>query len=328
MRRKRRNPNTPYIIAIVVLAVVLIALLLVGKQIMDGLNNPESQPSESTPSSNISSVPSSSAVNDQIAPVISGVKDLEVYAGGTVSYKTGVTVTDDLDPKPSLTVDNSQVDMSTPGVYDVTYTATDAAGNTTSVTVKLTVKVKPANFVEPDVIYARVDALLAQFIRDDMTDREKAEAVYVWTRRGGFIGPGHFTYSGSTSRHDDYLQAAYEFLQLKKGDCFYFYAIQKLMLERLGIPTIDCKKVPNFEGDSNHYWLLVSVDGGETYYHYDNVWSWDLCLVTDAELDALSATQDSKPFNRDTSLYPATPTQPLPDSELPWDNADIAAAKP
>lgn len=328
MRRKRRNPNIPYIIAIVVLAVVLIALLLVGKQIMDGLNNPESQPSESIPSSDASSVPGSSAVNDQVAPVISGAKDLEVYAGGTVSYKTGVTVTDDLDPKPSLTVDNSQVDMSTPGVYDVTYTATDAAGNTTSVTVKLTVKVKPANFVEPDVIYARVDALLAQFIRDDMTDREKAEAVYVWTRRGGFIGPGHFTYSGSTSRHDDYLQAAYEFLQLKKGDCFYFYAIQKLMLERLGIPTIDCKKVPNFEGDSNHYWLLVSVDGGETYYHYDNVWSWDLCLVTDAELDALSATQDSKPFNRDTSLYPATPTQPLPDSELPWDNADIAAAKP
>lgn len=329
MRRRRRNPNIPYIIVIVVLAVVLVALLLVGKQIMDGLNNPDSQPSQSTPSSGTpSSVPSSSAVNDQVAPVISGTKDLEVYADGTVSYKTGVTVTDNLDPKPTLDIDNSQVDMSTPGVYNVTYTATDAAGNKTSVTVKLTVKVKPANFVEPEVIYARVDALLAQFIRDDMTDREKAEAIYVWTRRGGHIGPGHFTYSGSTSRHDDYLQAAYEFLQLKKGDCFYFYSIQKLMLERLGIPTIDCKKVPNFEGDSNHYWLLVSVDGGETYYHYDNVWSWDLCLVTDQQLNSVSAAVDSKPFNRDTSLYPATPTQPLPDGELPWNDPDILAAKP
>ncbi len=329
MRRRRRNPNIPYIIVIVVLAVVLVALLVVGKQIMDGLNNPDSQPSQSTPSSGTpSSVPSSSAVNDQVAPVISGTKDLEVYAGGTVSYKTGVTVTDNLDPKPTLDIDNSQVDMSTPGVYNVTYTATDAAGNKTSVTVKLTVKVKPANFVEPEVIYARVDALLAQFIRDGMTDREKAEAIYVWTRRGGHIGPGHFTYSGSTSRHDDYLQAAYEFLQLKKGDCFYFYAIQKLMLERLGIPTIDCKKVPNFEGDSNHYWLLVSVDGGETYYHYDNVWSWDLCLVTDQQLNSVSAAVDSKPFNRDTSLYPATPTQPLPDGELPWNDPAILAAKP
>lgn len=325
MRRRRRNPNIPYIIVIVVLAVVLVALLLVGKQIIDGLNPSESQPSQSTPTS---LVPSSSAVNDQVAPVISGTKDLEVYAGGTVSYKTGVTVTDNLDPKPTLDIDNSQVDMSTPGVYNVTYTATDNAGNKTSVTVKLTVKVKPANFVEPEVIYARVDALLAQFIRDDMTDREKAEAIYVWTRRGGHIGPGHFTYSGSTSRHDDYLQAAYEFLQLKKGDCFYFYSIQKLMLERLGIPTIDCKKVPNFEGDSNHYWLLVSVDGGETYYHYDNVWSWDLCLVTDQQLNSVSAAVDSKPFNRDTSLYPDTPIQPLPDGELPWNDPDILAAKP
>lgn len=327
MRRKRRNPNTPYIIAIVVLAVVLVALLIIGDKIMSGLNDPGSQPSESTPSSS-SSAPSSSAVSDKIAPVISGTKDLEAYTDGTVSYKSGVTVTDDQDPKPTLEIDNSQVSMSVPGVYDVTYIATDAAGNKTSVTVKLTVKVKPVNFVEPDVIYAKVDALLAQFIRDDMTDREKAEAVYVWTRRGGHIGPGHFTYSGSTSRHDDYLQAAYEFLQLKKGDCFYFYAIQKLMLERLGIPTIDCKKVPNFEGDSNHYWLLVSVDGGETYYHYDNVWSWDLCLVTDQQLDSVSAAVDSRPFNRDTSLYPATPTQPLPDGELPWNDAAILAARP
>jgi hypothetical protein len=328
MRRKRRNPNIPYIVLILVLAAILVALLVA----MDDIVGTESQPTESTPASSSgapsSSVPPSSVVTDLTAPQIVGTKDLEVYVGGTVSYKSGVSVTDDIDAKPELIIDNSKVDLSKPGVYEVTYMATDAAGNKTEVTVKLTVKAKPANFVEPEVIYAKADAILAQFITDDMTDREKAEAVYVWTRRGGFIGPGHFTYSGSTSRHDDYLQAAYEFLQLKKGDCFYFYAIQKLMLERLGIPTIDCKKVPNFAGDSNHYWLLVSVDGGETYYHYDNVWSWDLCLVTDAELDALSATQDSKPFNRDTSLYPATPTTPLPDSELPWTNADIAAAKP
>ena len=43
------------------------------------------------------------------------------------------------------------------------------------------------------------------------------------------------------------------------------FDIQKLMLQRLNIPTIDVKKVKNFEKDSNHYWLLVSIDGGETY---------------------------------------------------------------
>ena len=269
-------------------------------------------------------------VLDSQAPVITGTKDLYAYVNDTVSYKSGISVTDNVDTKPNLKIDNSQVNLSKTGTYSVTYTATDAAGNSTSVSVNLTVQPKPDGFVEPEVIYARVDALLAKFITPDMTDREKAEAIYVWTRRAGDNTPipGHFTYSGSTSRHDDYLQAAYEFLELKKGDCFYFYAIQKLMLERLNIPVIDVKKVKNHSEDSNHYWLLVSVDGGNTYYHYDNVWSWNLCLVTDQQLDSVSKAVESNPFNRDKSLYPATPTEALPASALPWNNAAIAAAKP
>lgn len=261
-------------------------------------------------------------VIDKTAPTILGAKNLEVYVGDTVSYKSGITVTDDVDTNPQLTVDNSQVDLSKAGVYTVTYTATDAAGNTTVVAVKLTVREKPDDYVDPEVIYAKVDAILAQFIREDMTDREKVEAVYVWTRRGV-----HLNY-GSAPHRDDWLQTAYEFLNVKKGDCFYFYAIQKLMLQRLGIPTIDVKKVQNFEGDSNHYWLLVSVDQGKTYYHFDNVWSRELCLVTDAQLNAFSDVIESHPFNRDVSLYPQTPAQNLPASTLPWEDPAILAAKP
>lgn len=266
---------------------------------------------------------SSSLLSDSEAPVITGTKNLETYVDGTVSYKKGVSVSDNVDEKPVLEIDNSAADLSKPGVYDVVYRATDAAGNTTSITVSLTVREKPDNFVEPDVIYARIDALLAKFIRDDMTDREKAEAIYVWTRRSN----GHLNY-GSAPHREDWLQTANEFLDVRKGDCFYFFAIQKLMFERLGIPTIDARKVKNFEGDSNHFWLLVSVDGGKTYYHFDNVWSKALCLVTDAELDAFSDAVDSHPFNRDKSLYPATPTQPLPESSLPWDDPVILGAEP
>lgn len=333
MRRKRRNPNTAYIVAIVVLAVVLVALLLVGDRIIDGLNNSESRPSESTPSSGSSlpsgsAMPSSSAVKDIQAPVIAGAKDLEVYVGDSVSYKSGITVTDDFDPKPILNIDNSQVDLTKVGTYHVTYTATDAAGNTsTPITVKLTVKVKPENFVDPEVIYAKADAILAQFIRDDMTDREKAEAVYVWTRRSV-----HLTYGSAPKGFDhesaDWLQTAYQLLNkdVPKGDCFYFFAVQKLLLQRLNIPTIDCEKI--YDGDSHHYWLLVSVDGGKSYYHFDNVWSKELCLVTDAQLDAFSAAVDSNPFNRNKELYPATPTETLPASTLPWEDPAILAAKP
>lgn len=333
MRRKRRNPNTPYIVAIVVLAVVLVALLLVGNNIMNGQNNSESQPSESIHSST-NSVPASSStpassvvVKDTVAPVIIGTKDMETYVGDTISYKSGISVTDNVDSNIKLQVDNSQVDLSKAGVYSVTYTATDAAGNTTSVTVKLTVKEKQEGFVSPEVIYAKADAILKQFITDDMTDREKVEAVYVWTRRSV-----HLTYGSAPSGFDhesaDWLQTAYKLINrdVVKGDCYFFFAAQKLLLQRLNIPTIDCEKI--YDGDSHHYWLLVSVDGGKNYYHFDNVWSKELCLVTDAQLDAFSAVVDSNPFNRDKSKYPATPTEKLPASQLPWEDPAILAAKP
>ncbi len=260
-------------------------------------------------------------IADQEAPVIAGAHALTVYLGDAVSYKSGVTVTDNLDPNPTLEVDSSKVDLSTIGSYDVTYTAIDHAQNKTTTTVKLTVQKKPENYVEPEVIYARVDAILDKFITDDMTDREKVEAVYVWTHRGD-----HLIY-GTAPDRTDYLQTAYEFLDVKKGDCFWFFAIQKLMLERLNIPTIDVKKVKNFPEDSNHYWLMVSIDGGKTYYHYDNVWSRYLCLVTDAKLNAFSKSCKNC-FNRDESLYPATPKEDLPPSTLPWNDPDIVAAKP
>lgn len=333
MRRKRSNQNIITIIAIALFAIVVFSMVpVVGDWVLEEFIYTETSPSDTTQPGSTpgTSQPTSStpAVVDTQAPVIEGVKDLEVYVDSTVSYKSGVTVTDDLDPQPVLSIDNSSVDLSKPGVYSVTYIATDAAGNSSDpITVKLTVKAKPENFVDPEVIYAKADAILAQFIRDDMTDREKVEAVYVWTRRGV-----HLTYGSAPSGFDhenaDWLQTAYQLINkdVVKGDCYFFFAAQKLLLQRLGIPTIDCEKI--YDGESHHYWLLVSVDGGKTYYHMDNVWSKELCLVTDAQLDAFSAAIDSHPFNRNKTLYPATPTEKLPASVLPWADPAILAAKP
>ena len=238
-------------------------------------------------------------VVDTKAPQITGVQDLI----------TAVT----------LEVDSSNVDLSTPGVYKVVYSATDAAGNTVQQEAQVTVLEKRADHVDIETIYAAVDAQLARFIREDMTDREKVEAIYVWTRI-------HFTYGGHTDT-TDYIQSAYQFLTTRKGDCFGYFALQKLMLQRLGIPTVDVKKVKNFEGDSNHYWLLVSIDKGKSYYHMDNVWSKQLCLVTDAHLNAFSRVVKNC-FNRDQSLYPPTPTEDLPGHELPWNEPSIVNAVP
>lgn len=241
-------------------------------------------------------------VLDWEAPVIEGVQDITLYAGDSVAYRSGITVTDNLDESPELTVDSSNVDLSTPGVYEVRYIAADASGNISEVTAAVTVLEKKASYVELEVIYEKVDAILGSIITDSMTDTEKVTAIYNWVRR-------YCTYDNSSDT-GDWRQAAYNMMYRRTGDCFNFFALCKLMMERLGIPNIDVEKIKNYPGDSMHYWSLVSVDGGETYYHFDatprNGEDTKFILVTDAFLDAYSE-EHKNCFNRDKTLYPATP---------------------
>ena len=247
-------------------------------------------------------------IADDTAPSILGVQPISLYVGSTVSYRSGILVTDDLDENPTLTIDSTQVDLSQPGTYEVTYTAVDAAGNESSVTTTVTVEEKPASYVEEEAIYAEVDELLAQIITGEMTDREKVEAVFKWVT-------GHYSYYGDSDK-TDWLQAAHTLITKRMGDCFNFYALTKLMLDRLGIPNITVTRSENSYRRSNHYWSLVSVDGGETYYHVDTTPhssgpNYRFCLVTDEYLDFYSTKVVLGYYTRDTSLYPATPAEPL-----------------
>jgi len=239
---------------------------------------------------------------DSEAPVITGVAPIVVYLGDAVSYRAGIEVSDDLDSHPALNVDNSAVDLSSVGTYKLVYTAVDAAGNTTTLETTVDVREKQDWYVELDVIYEKVDSLLEKLVTDSMSKREQVQTIYKWART-------NCTYSGHSDK-SDYLQGAYIMLTERTGDCFNYFAVTKLMFERLGIDNIDVKKVKNYEGDSNHYWSLVSLDDGETWYHFDSTPRMgtgdDFCLVTDAFLDAYSAAHKNC-HNRDKTLYPATP---------------------
>lgn len=242
---------------------------------------------------------------DRQAPVITGVTDKIVYLGESVSYMNGITVTDDLDPEPTVSVDRSTVNLEAVGEYTITYTATDASGNTTSVSCLLKVLEKKDYYVPYETIYAEVDAILAEIIREDMTPQNKVWAVYVWIRT-------NCTYVNHSDK-EDWMQAAYLMMTENKGDCFNYYALCKLMLDRLGIQNMDVRKVKNYEGDSDHYWSLVSLDGGNTWYHVDTTPRTNpasFCLVTDKFMDDYSAANGNC-FNRDKSLYPATPEEDI-----------------
>ena len=247
--------------------------------------------------------PSTVTVTDDcVAPTIQGVHDISLYLGSAASYRSGVIVTDDKDPSPKLDVDSSQVDLSNPGTYPLVYTARDMTGNETRVEVTVTVAKKPETYVDPETVNAKADELLKKIVTEDMAAEAKVKAIYSYVR-------SHYTYSGHSDK-TDWVQGAYVMMESGQGDCFNYYAVTKLLLDRCGIPNIDVRKVRNFPEDSDHYWSLVSIDGGATYYHLDTTPRVgdgdDFCLVTDAFLDAYSDANKGC-HNRDKSLYPATP---------------------
>ncbi|MBR5731228.1 MAG: transglutaminase domain-containing protein [Firmicutes bacterium] len=235
-------------------------------------------------------------VDDREAPVIEGVKNRTVYIGETIAYKAGVTVTDNMDPDPKLTIDNSQVDLDKVGVYPVTYTARDFSGNTTKITINLKVEEQPIGYANIEKMNQKVDALLAQIITPDMTDIEKLYAAFIWIRE-------HIDYQNAHAQFD-YVNEAIKCLEGRPGDCYTCAAGFRAMAEAMGFETKDV--VGTYV--NHHYWVMVKLDGN--WYHVDAVplyiRSYVCFLGTDAELEEFMKLRPGY-YNRVKEDYPATP---------------------
>lgn len=250
----------------------------------------------------ISREPAETEIPDRAAPVLSGIHDFTIYQGDTIAYMQDVSAEDDRDETPTITVDSSGVDLSRPGSYRAIYTATDASGNASREEALVTVLEKLEGYADLDTIFQAADAKLAEIIRENATQEQQIHDVYAWART-------HLYYGGHSDRAD-WRQTAYGMLTEGRGDCYGYWAVTKLLFERLGIQNQDVRKVKNTPDDSDHFWSLVSLDGGSTWYHFDATPRYgdgdDFCLVTDAFLDAYSDSHKGS-HNRDKSLYPETP---------------------
>ena len=240
---------------------------------------------------------------DEIPPVIEGAVDLEYFLGESISYKSGITVTDDETESPKLSVDNSQVDSSKAGTYPVTYTATDDAGNTASVTVQLTLKEKPKGYVDKETVYDLARKVLDDITNDSMTDMEVAFAIYKWTK-------SNIAYTGSSDK-SSWTKGAYQAFTKKSGDCYNYFAAAKALYDVAGIENVDVIKSDT--SHSSHYWSLINL--GDGWYHVDctprrNVGYF--FMNTDAELEAYSKkNKNSHIF--DTDAYPERATESVQD---------------
>ncbi len=235
-----------------------------------------------------------SVKRDTKAPTVT-VTDIDVIAGGTVSYKKAISYYDDIDTASEMkvTIDRSGVDLNTVGTYEVIYSVSDCSGNTTTVTGKVNVLEEEPKWADEEKIHEKADAILADILTDGMTDRQKAKAIYKWLKN-------HIGYI-SHSEKGNYMRGAYEGLFGKQGDCFVFAASAKELLTRAGIPNIDIVKATT---NPSHYWNLVYIDGG--WYHFDATPRKDkseFFLLTDKELEEYSSAHNNS-HNFDRSLYP------------------------
>lgn len=247
-------------------------------------------------------------LGDVEPPVIEGVKDLEVVEGKTISYKKDVVVTDNEDPKPKLKIDNSEVDLDTPGEYTVTYIATDERGNESSVEAKVTVLEKTTKYYDDEVI-EMAKVVLDEITDESMTDMEVAFAIYKWTVQNIY-------YNGYSDK-SDWTVAAYNAFNVHGGDCFTYFAATKALYMAAGIDVIDMVKSDT--SYSSHYWVMINL--GDGWYHVDacprGVPGDDFFMVTDLELEVFSSTHNNSHIF-DRSLYPASATESVQDKVNYW----------
>ena len=298
---KKSGITTIILTASVIIAVL--ALVIVGLALM----KPKDTRIDQLKVTHSSEEPTSQkeTFGDSASPEIYGVIPIVVYEGHSVAYKAGVYVTDDNDPSPTLEIDNAEVNLSAQGIYPVSYIAKDKDGNVTREVTTVTV-LAGKNLVSEDDIYALADKVLETVIPDEsISDEMKCLKVYEYLHAIGYIDEVH---------SEDWMQNAYWMLTKREGDCFCYYSASRLLLTRLGYDVMEVRNNNNYV----HYWCLVSIDGGNTWWHFDPCcWSWGedgvLCLVSDNYLATFTRrhrTSDGRLIHAwDLTNYPSTPAE-------------------
>lgn len=234
--------------------------------------------------------PAKICIVDTQPPQFTSAEDFTVFLGDPIRYKEHITISD-LSGECEIEVDTSAVDTSACGTYPVTYTVTDSSGNSASVTVQVTIVEKTA---DEAALFERVDAILSEIITDDMSKEEQVWAIYGWIR--SYVG------WQNESPKDNYIKAAERALDWGSGDCYAYFSISKVMLDRVGIKNKDIERIP--DGDEAHYWNLVDIEDGHGWYHFDSTPFepiYTACLLTDEELMAFNSYGQ---YNYDRTLYP------------------------
>ena len=136
-----------------------------------------------------------------------------------------------------------------------------------------------------------------------MSDHDKIYTIFYYVRRN---------VAYSTAPNKDIYSAAYHAMVKRKGDCYNYFAMAKVLLDQCGIDNLP---VERYKGHSSHYWLLVNIGTG--WYHYDpspqSLEDPFRCFMkTDAQVKYYSEHRSdgrNDYYRYDESKYPARATE-------------------
>ncbi len=240
-----------------------------------------------------------SVTKDSNPPVIEGYRDISIIAGESISYRTGVVVTDDYDENPTLEIDTSGVTLNKAGDYKAIFKAFDRSGNKTEVTINVKIKPKPKNYIEPDMVYKQAKEIYEKITTPEMNEMEKALQIVWWVRQNI-----RFTVR---IKPKNWTEGAYNGFKDRRGNCLTSASCVKAMLDVAGIENMFVTRWPYKV--AKHYWNYVKIDG--QWYHCDATWRQNYSsyffMYTTKEL--LSFWHDGwNGFEFDQKKYPESAT--------------------
>lgn len=212
--------------------------------------------------------------------LVEGIEDIQIFIGDAISYRSGVTALDKYGETVPLSIDASQVDVYTEGVYPVTYSVADNYGN--QVVQEISVHVDDNTRI---MVEQYIDDIFQRILTEDMTKHQKAYAIFRWCR-------SNLRYA-SSGPSDDYYSIAYGAFRGQPGDCHTYFAVSYLMLKQAEIPVIPLERIAGT--GVNHYWLAVNTGSG--YYHFDTCPTYtgdEIFMYSESQIRAVSAATDAK----------------------------------
>ena len=239
-------------------------------------------------------------IYDSTPPTIKTTKDIFVYVGESVAYRSAVAVYDNCIGEIDISVDDSLVDIFAVGDYQVGIVAADAVGNKSAVTY-VTVHVISREDAK-EKLDGKIAGVVNKIITREMTTEQKCRAIYEYIQENIEYTP--VSYKG------EWALAAYNALFVTgEGDCYSYFSAAKAFFDYLGIESLKVQRTSGYTDDT-HFWNLVNIgdNGEDRWYHFDatvmrSEYAINSCLLTDEQIAAYG---NLRPFfyDYDKSGYP------------------------